>query len=75
MALLISAAGYDLETALSGALSSLGNVGPGLGAIGPSDYFGHFPGVVKLGFAFCMLAGRLELFTLLVLMSPSFWRR
>jgi trk system potassium uptake protein TrkH len=75
MALAITAAGYDLTTAISGALTSIGNVGPGLGAIGPYDHFAHFPGVIKLAFAFCMLAGRLELFTLLVLLTPSFWRR
>jgi len=75
MALLITAAGYDVDTAISGALTSLGNVGPGLGEIGPYDHFAHFPAVVKLGLVFCMLAGRLELFTLMVLLLPSFWRR
>jgi trk system potassium uptake protein TrkH len=75
MAALVAAAGYDLPTAVSGGLTSLGNVGPGLGEIGPYDHFAHFPAVVKLGFVFCMLAGRLELFTLLVLLTPAFWRR
>jgi trk system potassium uptake protein TrkH len=75
LSFVIAAAGYDLITALSGGLTAVGNVGPGLGEIGPFDSFAHFPGFVKLCFAFCMLAGRLELFTLLVLMSPSFWRR
>lgn len=74
-ALLITAAGYDVDTAISGSLTSLGNVGPGLGQIGPYDHFAHFPAVVKLGLVFCMLAGRLELFTLMVLLLPSFWRR
>ena len=71
----VAAAGYDLDTSLSAALTSLGNVGPGLGAIGPYDHFAHFPVFVKLGLVFCMLAGRLELFTLLVLLTPGFWRR
>jgi trk system potassium uptake protein TrkH len=75
MAMLVAGAGYDVETALSGALTTVGNVGPGLGEIGPLDHFAHFPAVVKLGFSFCMIAGRLELFTILVLLSPSFWRR
>lgn len=75
MALAIAAAGYDLETALSGALTSVGNVGPGFGEIGPYDHFAHFPGVVKIALSFCMIAGRLELFTLLVLLLPSFWKR
>ena len=75
MSLAVAAAGYGLGTAASAGLTSLGNVGPGLGEIGPYDQFGHFPPMLKIGFAFCMLAGRLELFTLLVLLSPGFWRR
>lgn len=67
--------GYDLETAVSAALTALGNVGPGLGEVGALDTFAHFPAPVKLLLAFCMLAGRLEVFTLLVLFSPGFWRR
>jgi trk system potassium uptake protein TrkH len=74
-AAVVAAAGYDLVTAASAALTALGNVGPGLGAIGPFDDFSHLPGVVKLVLAFCMLAGRLEIFTLLVLLQPGFWRR
>jgi trk system potassium uptake protein TrkH len=75
MAVVATSAGYDLVTAFSGGLTAVGNVGPGLGDIGPFDHFAHFPASVKLCFAFCMLAGRLELFTLLVLLSPGFWRR
>jgi trk system potassium uptake protein TrkH len=75
MATGLAAAGYDLQTALSGAITSLGNVGPGLGEIGPYDHFAHFPGTLKLGLVFCMLAGRLEIFTVLVLLTPAFWRR
>ena len=75
MAFAVTAFGYDLITALSGALTTVGNVGPGLGEIGPIDNFAHFPAFLKLAFSFCMIAGRLELFTLLVLFSPGFWRR
>jgi trk system potassium uptake protein TrkH len=75
MALVIGAHGYDLATALSGGLTSVGNVGPGLGEIGPFDHFAHFPSTVKLALSFCMLAGRLELFTVLVLLTRGFWRR
>jgi len=74
-ALAVAAAGYDPLTALSAALTSVGNVGPGLGAVGPLDNFAHFPGVLKLLLSGCMIAGRLELFTLLVLFTPGFWRR
>jgi len=71
----VAYAGYDIETALSASLTTLGNVGPGLGAIGPYDNFAHMPGFVKLVLSFSMLAGRLEVFTLLVLFQPEFWRR
>ncbi len=71
----VAFAGYDLVTAVSAALTAVGNVGPALGEVGPTDNFGHFPGYVKLTLCFCMLAGRLELFTILVLLLPGFWRR
>jgi trk system potassium uptake protein TrkH len=71
----ITAVGYDLVTAFSASLTALGNVGPGLGRVGAYDNFAHFPAVVKVVLSFCMIAGRLEIFTLLVLLSPSFWRR
>jgi trk system potassium uptake protein TrkH len=74
-AAVVTAAGYDVVTAVSSALTALGNVGPGLGAVGPYDDFSHFPATVKLALAGCMLAGRLEIFTILVLLLPSFWRR
>jgi trk system potassium uptake protein TrkH len=71
----VAAWGYDLVTAVSAALTTLGNVGPGLGAVGPFDNFAHVPAAVKLVLSACMIAGRLEVFTLLVLLQPSFWRR
>jgi trk system potassium uptake protein TrkH len=74
-ALAVAAAGYDPITAISSSLTALGNVGPGLGAVGPVDNFSHFPAGIKLLLSGCMLAGRLELFTLLVLFTPGFWRR
>ncbi len=74
-AAVVAAAGYDLVTAVSAALTALGNVGPGLGAIGPFDNFAHMPAAVKIVLSVCMLAGRLEIFTLLVLLQPAFWRR
>ena len=71
----VAACGYDLLTSLTAGLTAVGNVGPGLGEIGPFDHFGHFPAAVKILLAGCMIAGRLELFTLLVLFNPGFWRR
>jgi trk system potassium uptake protein TrkH len=71
----VAASGYDLVTAVTAGVTAVGNVGPGLGEIGPFDHFAHFPGAVKLLLCGCMIAGRLELFTLLVLFNPGFWRR
>lgn len=71
----VAAHGYDLLTAISAGMTSIGNVGPGLGAIGAYDNFAHFPGLVKIVLAGCMLFGRLEVFTLLALLSREFWRR
>jgi trk system potassium uptake protein TrkH len=75
VALVVAAAGYDMVTAISAALSAVGNVGPGLGEIGPFDNFAHFPTSVKLTLCAAMTAGRLELFTILILFHRDFWRR
>jgi len=75
VACVVGAAGYDLVTSLSAALSTIGNIGPGLGEIGPLDNFAHFPSAVKLTLCFAMIAGRLELFTILILFHRDFWRR
>ena len=74
-AMVVAAHGYDLLTAISAGLTAIGNVGPGLGAIGAYDNFAHFPALVKIVLAGCMLFGRLEVFTLLALFSREFWRR
>jgi trk system potassium uptake protein TrkH len=71
----VAGAGYDVLTAISAGLTSVGNVGPGLGAIGPFDNFAHLPTYVKLTLSVAMIAGRLEIFTILVLFLPDFWRR
>jgi len=71
----ISATGVDMITATSGAGTALANVGPGLGdIIGPSGTFQPLPDTAKWLLAFGMLLGRLELFTVLVLFTPAFWR-
>tara|TARA_B100000686_G_scaffold307591_1_gene347938 strand:+ start:678 stop:1814 length:1137 start_codon:yes stop_codon:yes gene_type:complete len=72
---LLSLNGLDFVTALSGAASSISNVGPGLGdVIGPNGNYSDLPGFSKLILAFGMLLGRLELFAVLVLFFPSFWK-
>ena len=74
-AVALSAMGLDYLTAMSGALTALANVGPGLGGtIGPSGNFAGLPEGAKWLLAAAMLLGRLELFTVLILFAPSFWR-
>ena len=75
IAILLSISGLDFLTAISGAASSISNVGPGLGGtIGPDGNYKNIPDISKWILAFGMLLGRLELFAVLVLFFPSFWR-
>lgn len=67
--------GQDMTTAISGAAATLGNVGPGFGMIGPTESYAAQPGGVKVVYILLMLCGRLEIFPLLVVFTPSFWRR
>ena len=67
--------GYDLATSLSASASALGNVGPGLGAVGPTANWGHLPDLAKWATAFLMLLGRLEVYSVLVLFTPWAWKR
>ena len=67
--------GLDFVTAVSGAATAISNVGPGLGEIiGPAGNFATLPDSAKLLLSFGMLLGRLELFTVLILLAPAFWR-
>lgn len=72
----LAAMDLDIITALSGAATAISNVGPGLGdVIGPTGSFDPLPDPAKWLLAFGMLLGRLELFTILVMLTPGFWRR
>ena len=73
-AVIISALGYDIASSFSAVAATLGNIGTGLGKVGPSVNFAHFPVFGKWFFSFLMILGRLELFTLLVLFSGWFYR-
>ena len=72
--LVFSLLGLDFQTALGGAVSSLGNVGPALGDLGPGYNYSGLSNAAKWWSAFLMLIGRLELFTVLILLTPYFWR-
>src|SRR5690606_31630310 len=73
-ALVFAFLGLDYETAVGGSASILGNVGPALGQLSPSDTYAELPALAKWWSCFLMLLGRLELFTVLILFTPFFWR-
>ena len=72
--IIISSQNIDLLTSFTAALSTLGNIGPGFGNIGPAENYAFFSPTIKLFLSFIMIAGRLELFTVLILFTPRFWR-
>lgn len=67
--------GLDLFTSFTGALSMVGNIGPGFGSLGPSCNYGFLPFFVKLWYCFAMLAGRLELYTMMIFFLPAYWKK
>lgn len=71
----MAALGNDLDTSIGSVAATLGNIGPGIGKVGPALNFSEIHVVGKWFLSFLMLVGRLELFTVLVLFSPTFWRR
>lgn len=73
--LVMSMLGLDFTDAVSSVAASLGNVGPGLGSVGAHGNYAHLPLPGKWVLIFCMIAGRLELYTVLVLLVPRYWRR
>ncbi len=73
--IVMSALGLDFETAMGSVIATLGNIGPGIGDVGPAENFQDIPAVGKWFLSFLMLVGRLELFTVLILFSPAFWKK
>jgi trk system potassium uptake protein TrkH len=71
----MSLLGMDLVSAFGATIASVGNIGPGFGSVGPTDNYAHIPAVGKWILSLMMMAGRLEIFTVLILLTPSFWRR
>jgi trk system potassium uptake protein TrkH len=69
--LALSFLGFDLVTAVGAAAATLGNIGPGLGDVGAVDNYGWMSGTAKMLLTFLMVVGRLELFTVLLLLSPG----
>ncbi len=73
--LCMTALGVDIITASSTVVSAMSNVGPALGEAGPTDNYSAMPLAGKWSLMFCMLAGRLEIYTVIVLLMPQFWKK
>jgi trk system potassium uptake protein TrkH len=73
--MLLAALGIDVLTSIAAVAASMFNIGPGLGSVGPLENYGHLPALAKWVLAGCMVAGRLEFYTVLVLLTPAFWRK
>lgn len=71
----IFAQGYDSMTSVSAAFALVGNVGPGFSLVGPANNFSFFSDIDKIFFALAMIIGRLECYTVFVLLSISFWKK
>lgn len=74
-AVLIAGMGVDLITSVASVAATIGNIGPGLGMVGPTDNFAHIPYLGKWVLIWCMLLGRLEIYTVIILFVPEFWRK
>jgi trk system potassium uptake protein TrkH len=72
--IIIVITGLDIVTAASASATSLGNIGPGLGSIGPMNNFSHFPEITKIVLSLMMIIGRLEIFAVFTIFTRSFWR-
>lgn len=73
--LIVSLDGFDSETTFTSVVACFNNIGPGLGAVGPSGNYGAFSDLSKIVLSIDMLMGRLEIFPLIILVTPSAWRR
>lgn len=73
--IVLSFSGMNFEETISSAISCLSNVGPGLGSLSPNGHFANIPEFAKWYLAFLMLVGRLEIFTVLSLFLPAFWKK
>lgn len=72
--LILSIVGIDFETSVGATIATLGNIGPGIGGVGPVENYAFFSDFAKWFLSFLMLLGRLELFTILIILSPAFWK-
>jgi len=73
-AVVVSATGLDFMSSVGATASAMGNIGPGLGSVGPAETYAHLHPVAKMTLTICMIMGRLELFTIMIILSRGFWR-
>ena len=74
-AVLLAATGVDFVTAFGAVAACIGNIGPGFGTVGPVENFAHIPVLGKWLLIWCMLLGRLEIYTVIIFLVPEFWRK
>ena len=72
---LLAGLGVDFTTAFTAVASAIGNIGPGFGTVGPVENYAQIPILGKWLLIWCMLLGRLEIFTVIILVVPEFWRK
>jgi trk system potassium uptake protein TrkH len=70
---IMTAIGLDIRSSAGSVITCLGGIGPGIGSVGPASNFAHVPQLGKIFLSFIMILGRLEIYTLLVVLTPSFW--
>ncbi len=73
--ILLAGMGIDMMTAFGAVAACIGNIGPGFGSVGPTENFSHMPVMGKWLLAWCMLLGRLEIYTVIILFVPEFWKK
>jgi trk system potassium uptake protein TrkH len=74
-AVILAGIGVDFRTSFAAVAASVGNIGPGFGLVGPADNYAQIPFLGKWLLIWCMLLGRLEIFTVIILVVPEFWRK
>ncbi len=72
--MVVATGGYGVATSVTTGLATLGNIGPGFGRVGPVENYGFFQDYIKWFLSFIMMVGRLEIYTVLVLITPAFWK-
>jgi trk system potassium uptake protein TrkH len=73
--ILLAGLGVDFVTSLGAVAASMGNIGPGFGLVGPVGNYAAIPTLGKWLLAWCMLLGRLEIYTVIIFFTPAFWRK